>query len=294
MFSNFIEILLYILSNHLNSRWIAYNLQSICSRYFRKESRNEKLILYLINRDLIVNNGKIDKLFGVIKADPEYIKNKRVSSFRIDIEMMHNGPHVRTHICKTIDIDIYVVHTEYQECIEDWINQMKYSIDRYFMLDWMLGVLVGVRTSHFDLPIWTRGWRVHGNKILHRGNNLLHPTVSSMLWLGSPRAIDSSTGMPEFSKIHLLRHFDKLFDLSSSTHLHFIYMLIHFQARIVIHVRDYLHVWILDSEFWTCITWLTGICDYNDNYRVSSKWELLHGSSLLMFFITHLSALDTN
>ncbi|CAG5095421.1 Similar to Arr2: Phosrestin-1 (Drosophila melanogaster) [Cotesia congregata] len=46
--------------------------------YFRKESRNEKLILYLINRDLIVNNGKIDKLFGVIKADPEYIKNKRV------------------------------------------------------------------------------------------------------------------------------------------------------------------------------------------------------------------------
>ncbi|XP_044595353.1 phosrestin-2-like isoform X1 [Cotesia glomerata] len=46
--------------------------------YFRKESRNEKLILYLINRDLIVNNGKIDKLFGVIKADSEYIKNKRV------------------------------------------------------------------------------------------------------------------------------------------------------------------------------------------------------------------------
>ncbi|XP_008547350.1 arrestin homolog [Microplitis demolitor] len=47
-------------------------------RVFKKSLPNNKLILYLINRDLIVYNGKIDKLLGVIMVDPEYVENKRV------------------------------------------------------------------------------------------------------------------------------------------------------------------------------------------------------------------------
>ncbi|XP_057325952.1 arrestin homolog isoform X3 [Microplitis mediator] len=55
-----------------------FNNQSFHFRVFKKSLPNNKLILYLINRDLIVYNGKIDKLLGVIMVDPEYVENKRV------------------------------------------------------------------------------------------------------------------------------------------------------------------------------------------------------------------------
>ncbi|KAK0097336.1 hypothetical protein PV326_002421 [Microctonus aethiopoides] len=47
-------------------------------RVFKKSLPNNKLTLYLINRDLVVHDGKVDKLLGVFLVDPEYVKNKKV------------------------------------------------------------------------------------------------------------------------------------------------------------------------------------------------------------------------
>ncbi|KAK2586346.1 hypothetical protein KPH14_010638 [Odynerus spinipes] len=45
---------------------------------YKKTSPNCKLTLYLASRDLIVSDGKIDKLQGVLLVDPEYLQDKRV------------------------------------------------------------------------------------------------------------------------------------------------------------------------------------------------------------------------
>ncbi|KAL6420196.1 hypothetical protein ACFW04_013818 [Cataglyphis niger] len=45
---------------------------------YKKSSPNNKLTLYLASRDLIVSEGKIDKLQGVLLVDPDYLQGKRV------------------------------------------------------------------------------------------------------------------------------------------------------------------------------------------------------------------------
>ncbi|XP_078045095.1 phosrestin-2 isoform X3 [Augochlora pura] len=45
-------------------------------RLYKKLSPNNKLTLYLPTRDLIVSETKIDKLYGVVLVDPEYLQNK--------------------------------------------------------------------------------------------------------------------------------------------------------------------------------------------------------------------------
>ncbi|KAL6420197.1 hypothetical protein ACFW04_013818 [Cataglyphis niger] len=47
-------------------------------RVYKKSSPNNKLTLYLASRDLIVSEGKIDKLQGVLLVDPDYLQGKRV------------------------------------------------------------------------------------------------------------------------------------------------------------------------------------------------------------------------
>ncbi|XP_023287744.1 phosrestin-2 [Orussus abietinus] len=47
-------------------------------RLFKKSSPNNKFTLYLASRDLIVSEGKIDKLQGVLLVDPEYLQDKKV------------------------------------------------------------------------------------------------------------------------------------------------------------------------------------------------------------------------
>ncbi|GBP81222.1 Phosrestin-1 [Eumeta japonica] len=48
------------------------------SMVFKKSSPNNKLTLYLSSRDLIVENGTIDKIQGVLHVDPEYLDNKKL------------------------------------------------------------------------------------------------------------------------------------------------------------------------------------------------------------------------
>ncbi|XP_026324016.1 beta-arrestin-1-like [Hyposmocoma kahamanoa] len=47
-------------------------------RVFKKSSPNNKLTLYLASRDLVVENGCIDKIQGVLHVDPEYLENKKL------------------------------------------------------------------------------------------------------------------------------------------------------------------------------------------------------------------------
>ncbi|XP_011302378.1 phosrestin-2 [Fopius arisanus] len=47
-------------------------------RVFKRYLPNNKLRLYIINRDLVVSQGKIDKLLGVIVVEPDYVRDKRV------------------------------------------------------------------------------------------------------------------------------------------------------------------------------------------------------------------------
>ncbi|XP_063972596.1 phosrestin-2-like isoform X1 [Diachasmimorpha longicaudata] len=47
-------------------------------RVFKRYLPNNKLRLYIINRDLVVTGGKIDKLLGVIVVEPDYVRDKRV------------------------------------------------------------------------------------------------------------------------------------------------------------------------------------------------------------------------
>lgn len=47
-------------------------------RVFKKSSPNNKLTLYLSSRDLIVENGIIDKIQGVLHVDPEQLENKKL------------------------------------------------------------------------------------------------------------------------------------------------------------------------------------------------------------------------
>ncbi|XP_043275105.1 phosrestin-2-like [Venturia canescens] len=47
-------------------------------RVFKKSLPNNKLTLYLVSRDLIVSDGKIDTLQGVLLVDPEFIREKKV------------------------------------------------------------------------------------------------------------------------------------------------------------------------------------------------------------------------
>ncbi|XP_026672431.1 phosrestin-2-like isoform X2 [Ceratina calcarata] len=47
-------------------------------RVHRKSLPNNKLTLYLANRDLAVSESKIDKLQGVLLVDPEFLQEKRV------------------------------------------------------------------------------------------------------------------------------------------------------------------------------------------------------------------------
>lgn len=60
-------------------------------RVFKKSSPNNKLTLYLASRDLVVENGGIDRIQGVLHADPEYLENKKLFgqvtlTFRLVIE----------------------------------------------------------------------------------------------------------------------------------------------------------------------------------------------------------------
>ncbi|KAL1490953.1 hypothetical protein ABEB36_011621 [Hypothenemus hampei] len=47
-------------------------------RVFKKSSPNSKLTLYLSSRDLVVSNGKIDRLTGVLLVDPDFVDNRKV------------------------------------------------------------------------------------------------------------------------------------------------------------------------------------------------------------------------
>ncbi|KAJ2946647.1 hypothetical protein O0L34_g12704 [Tuta absoluta] len=47
-------------------------------RVFKKASPNNKLTLYLASRDLVVENGCIDRIQGVLHVDPEYLENKKL------------------------------------------------------------------------------------------------------------------------------------------------------------------------------------------------------------------------
>ncbi|XP_013183432.2 arrestin homolog [Amyelois transitella] len=47
-------------------------------RVFKKSSPNNKLTLYLASRDLVVDNGCIDKIQGVLHVDPEHLENKKL------------------------------------------------------------------------------------------------------------------------------------------------------------------------------------------------------------------------
>ncbi|XP_026744848.1 phosrestin-1-like isoform X1 [Trichoplusia ni] len=45
---------------------------------FKKSSPNNKLTLYLASRDLVVENGSIDRIQGVLHVEPEYLENKKL------------------------------------------------------------------------------------------------------------------------------------------------------------------------------------------------------------------------
>ncbi|XP_026484844.1 arrestin homolog [Vanessa tameamea] len=47
-------------------------------RVFKKSSPNNKLTLYLDSRDLVVENGSIDKIQGVLHVDSECLENKKL------------------------------------------------------------------------------------------------------------------------------------------------------------------------------------------------------------------------
>ncbi|XP_045469332.1 beta-arrestin-2-like isoform X2 [Harmonia axyridis] len=47
-------------------------------RVFKKSSLNARITLYLSSRDLVVSNGKIDRLQGVILVDPEFVENRKI------------------------------------------------------------------------------------------------------------------------------------------------------------------------------------------------------------------------
>ncbi|XP_013144234.1 PREDICTED: arrestin homolog [Papilio polytes] len=47
-------------------------------RVFKKSSPNNKLTLYLASRDLVVENGYIDKIQGVLHVEPECLENKKL------------------------------------------------------------------------------------------------------------------------------------------------------------------------------------------------------------------------
>ncbi|XP_032515252.2 phosrestin-2-like [Danaus plexippus] len=47
-------------------------------RVFKKASPNNKLTLYLTSRDLVVENGSIDKIQGVIHVDTDSLENKKL------------------------------------------------------------------------------------------------------------------------------------------------------------------------------------------------------------------------
>ncbi|XP_034950694.1 arrestin homolog [Chelonus insularis] len=47
-------------------------------RVFMKSLPNKKMTLYLVNRDLIAYENRIDNLIGVLLVDPDYVENKRV------------------------------------------------------------------------------------------------------------------------------------------------------------------------------------------------------------------------
>ncbi|KAJ8734550.1 hypothetical protein PYW08_013800 [Mythimna loreyi] len=47
-------------------------------RVFKKSSPNSKLTLYLASRDLVVENGTIDRIQGVLHVEPEYMENKKL------------------------------------------------------------------------------------------------------------------------------------------------------------------------------------------------------------------------
>nr|XP_049698686.1 beta-arrestin-1 isoform X1 [Helicoverpa armigera] len=47
-------------------------------RVFKKSSPNNKLTLYLASRDLVVENGAIDRIQGVLHVEPEYLENKKL------------------------------------------------------------------------------------------------------------------------------------------------------------------------------------------------------------------------
>ncbi|XP_076755429.1 arrestin homolog isoform X1 [Xylocopa sonorina] len=47
-------------------------------RVYKKSSPNNKLVLYLASRELVVSEAKIDKLQGVLLVDPEFLQEKRV------------------------------------------------------------------------------------------------------------------------------------------------------------------------------------------------------------------------
>ncbi|XP_066246741.1 arrestin homolog [Euwallacea similis] len=47
-------------------------------RVFKKSSPNSKLTMYLASRDLVVSQGKIDRLTGVLLVDPEFVDDRKV------------------------------------------------------------------------------------------------------------------------------------------------------------------------------------------------------------------------
>ncbi|XP_047102156.1 arrestin homolog [Schistocerca piceifrons] len=45
---------------------------------FKKSAPNNKLTLYLSSRDLIITDSTIEKLYGVLVVDPDYVQQRKV------------------------------------------------------------------------------------------------------------------------------------------------------------------------------------------------------------------------
>lgn len=58
---------------------ISYLLGSVSTfRVYKKVSTNGKLVLYLLNRDLIITKDTITPLHAVITVDADEVRNKKV------------------------------------------------------------------------------------------------------------------------------------------------------------------------------------------------------------------------
>jgi hypothetical protein len=60
----------------------------LCCRVFKKSAPNNKLTIYLSSRDLVVSHNKIDRLQGVLLVDPDYLQDRKVSTWCLHCAVM--------------------------------------------------------------------------------------------------------------------------------------------------------------------------------------------------------------